>query len=290
MSVVELLHSSHFTPKDVLTHGSVITFSSLPTQQRVLTLTEQHVENSFYRFLLTIKEYPNLCALFLQVALQSRLLSPQHLGGNGTTTTALEIAKIGSLHLVRGGDQMKNFAAQRVEQGFAKEGAGWEKFLEHIRVHPEIDYEIDRFIRTTVLQDLREHKGVVLDAKIWKLLIDLRRLHPNLPESFPIPPNDLVTKNPFHVVVDADHNVANTRLSGRNNGNIKDVESYRHTRWRSDFLRFLHLYGLLFTRSSLLHQTNAVVHAEESASNQAREFWDTMQITFGSEILTALRG
>lgn len=290
MSVVDLRRSGHFTPNDVLMHGSVLTLSSLPTQKRELTLAEQHNEDFFYRFLLSIRDYPNLCALFLQVALQSKLISPQYLGGNGTTTTALEIARIGGLHLVRGGDQMKNFAAQRVEQGFANEGVGWEKFLEHIRAHPEIDFEIDRFIRNAILQDLQRHKGVVLDAKIWKLLIDLRRFHPKLPESFPIPPNDLVTKNPFHVVVEVDHDVANTRLNGRNNGHINDVESYRHTRWRSDFLRFLHLYGLLFTRSSLLHQTNAIIHAEESALNQAQEFWNTMQITFGPGILTALRG
>ena len=128
MSVVELQRSGHFTPKDVLTHGSVLTLSSLPTQKRVLTLAEQHTEDAFYRFLLTMRDYPNLCALFLQVALQSRLISLQYLGGNGTTTTALEVAKTGGLNLVRGGDQMKNFAGQRSDQGFAREGIGWEKF------------------------------------------------------------------------------------------------------------------------------------------------------------------
>ena len=128
-----------------------------------------------------------------------------------------------------------------------------------------------------------------MDAKIWKLLIDMRRQQ-HLPESFPIPLNDLVTQNPFHVVIDVKHEVANSRLNKRTDGHIKDVELYRHKRWRSDFLRFLHVYGLLFTRSSLSHQANAIIHTEASAADQAEEFWNIMQITFGSGILAALRG
>ncbi len=286
MSVVELLRTDHFDPSDI----AVLTISSLPTRSHTPSRLELQKENVVYHLLSLLRNNPNLCASLLQSALRSNNVFPQYLGANGTTSTASSIATFGKMPLVRGGDQMKEYAESQKSKGFSKEGEGWVKFLEHLDNHPEIDLRIDGLIHKAVLQEIQQRKrNVVLETKIWNLLIEMSRQQFFLPKSFPLRPHDVVAQNPFHIVTDITHQEANIRLDRRTGGKIPNVEKYRFNRWLADFLRFLHIYGILFTRESLLANAHAVIRTEASLDVQTEEFWKLMQATYGTALLQPLR-
>jgi len=285
MAVVDIHRSNIFQPQRILQVGGVFTLSSLPTQKEPLSESQTQREQSFYQFLLLLRAYPQLCSALLTLALASGTVSRQYLGANGTTTTGKGLAEHAKLPLVKGGEKMKELAEK---MKFAREGEKFHAFLQHLKLHPELDWRIDELILLGIQQGFVHRNGVIVDAKIIQLLIQ-ENLRRHATSHNPLRTIHTVAQNPFHIVVDVPHEVANQRIQERNNGEIQNPEEYRFRRWIEDFLRYLHLYGILLTREELLKHAHAIINTQVDVRTQAQEFWETMQYIYGPGLLPALR-
>ncbi|HAV15318.1 MAG TPA: hypothetical protein DCX25_03235 [Candidatus Pacebacteria bacterium] len=278
--------------KDIQRFGFLITVSSVPAISEHLTVPQAALE-SFISHFETVSQ--TLSFMLRYTATKKGILPKLMLGGAGVTKFTEALAHTLGYANIKVGTEMRRIGKL---YGFTNEKEFGEFLQNEVLRDPTYDYQLD----ASVLPHILSGKRVVMDSKIWALLLGRPQAFDQRTPSFVHPFSPLNTFRPAQINIGATNeaHIATKRMWNRQlqiateagipyEKSLHDVEQEQMDRWFTDFIRFWKTYRILYTRASFIRNSHYLIKTDPSVSELADIALAQLRLDYGSAFVEFLQ-